>query len=156
MEVLIAMAVLAMLMVGVLQLFSLSFLTDSGSAARTDMTMRAQQVAENLRYLHLLRSRGQAVPADTGLPAAPSDGLRTALPWTGTEDTWAYWGPAGANVFEQARPPYRISYTYTTSPTAEHWFVTVTVTSENAPAGLTYVGSGAQAKRVEYVFQVRG
>jgi hypothetical protein len=156
MEVLIAMAVLAMLMVGVLQLFSISFLTDSGSAARTDMTMRAQQVAENLRYLHFLRSRGQAVPTDTGLPAAPSDGLRTALPWAGTEATWAYWGPAGANVFEQERPPYRISYTYTTSPTPQHWFVTVTVTSENAPAGLTYVGAGAKAKRVEYVFQVRG
>jgi prepilin-type N-terminal cleavage/methylation domain-containing protein len=153
-EVLIAMALLALLMVGILQLFSLSLLTDSGSAARTDMTLRAQQVAENLRYLHFLRSQGVAIPANTGIPASPSNDLTTDLPWIGTEPTWAYWGPAGANVFEQTRPPYRISYTYATSATLNYWFVTVSVVSEDAPAGLTYLGTSARAKRVDYVCQV--
>jgi prepilin-type N-terminal cleavage/methylation domain-containing protein len=153
-EVLIAMAMLALLMVGVLQLFSLSLLTDSGSAARSDMTLKAQQVAENLRYLHFLRSQGGAFPNGTGLPASPSNGLTTDLPWDGTESTWAYWGPAGANVFEQAEPPYRISYTYSASTTPNYWFVTVSVTSEAAPAGLSYIGPSARAKRVDYVCQV--
>jgi type II secretory pathway pseudopilin PulG len=153
-EVLIAMALLALLMVGILQLFSLSLLTDSGSAARTDMTLRAQQVAENLRYLHFLRSRGETIPAGTGIPASPSDGLTTDLPWDGTESTWAYWGPDGANVFEQTEPPYRVSYTYATSATPNYWFVTVSVVSEVAPTGLTYLGTSARAKRVDYVCQV--
>jgi hypothetical protein len=155
-EVLIAMAILALPMVGVLHLFSVSFLTDSGSAARTDMTMRAQQVAENLRYLHLLRERGTALPSDTGLPATPSNGLKTDLPWNGTEADWAYWGPNGANVFERTRPPYRISYTYSASTTPDHWVVTVTVTPENAAAGISYLGTSARAKKVDYVFQVHG
>lgn len=155
-EVLVAMAILALLMIGVLQLFSVSFLTDSGSAARTDMTMRAQQVAENLRYLHLLRARGTALPPGTGLPATPSDGLTTDLPWDGTEPAWSYWGPNGANVFERPRPPYRVSYTYTASTTPDHWFVTVTVTPGAASAGNAYLGTTARARKVDYVFQVRG
>jgi prepilin-type N-terminal cleavage/methylation domain-containing protein len=153
-EVLIAMAILALLMVGILQLFSLSLLTDSGSAARTDMTLKAQQVAENLRYLHFLRKQGGAMPADTLLPGSPSNGLKVDLPWQATDTGWAYWGPAGANVFEQERPPYRISYTYSASTTATYWFVTVTVTSENTATGMNYIGSGAKVKRVDYVCQV--
>lgn len=153
-EVLIAMAILAVLMVGVLQLFSIALLTDSGSAARTDMTMKAQQVAENLRYLHFLRKEGGALPGSTGLPASVTNGLKVDLPWIGTEPGWAYWGPNGANIFEQAKPPYRISYRYNTSGTPGYWFVTVSVVSENAPTGLTYLGSGAKVKRVDYVCQV--
>ena len=156
-EVLVAMAILAMLMVGVLQLFSLSLLTDSGSAARTDMTLKAQQVAENLRYLHFLRKQSGAMPTGTGLPATPSNGLRVDLPWQASDAGWAYWGPAGANVFEQEKPPYRISYTYSTSatpPAGSWWFVTVAVVSENAPTGMNYIGPGAKVKRVDYVCQV--
>ena len=154
-EVLIAMAILALLMVGVLQLFSLSLLTDSGSAARTDMTLKAQQVAENLRYLHFIRKSGGALPANTGLPATPTNGLVTNLPWDGSEATWAYWGPNGANVFEQPSPPYRISYTYATSTTPNYWFVTVSVVpSAPTAAGVSYLGANARSKRVDYVCQV--
>ena len=154
MEVLIAMAILALMMVGILQLFSLSLLTDSGSAARTDMTLKAQQVAENLRYLHFLRKQGGAMPPSTGIPATPSNSLKVDLPWQATDAGWSYWGPAGANVFQQEKPPYRISYTYSTSTTPSYWFVTVAVTSENAPTGMNYIGLGAKVKRVDYVCQV--
>ena len=154
-EVLIAMAILALLMVGVLQLFSLSLLTDSGSAARTDMTLKAQQVAENLRYLHFVRKSGGTLPANTGLPATPTDGLVTDLPYDGTEAEWAYWGPNGANVFEQASPPFRVSYTYAASTTPNYWFVTVSVIpSAPTAAGVNYLGTSARSKRVDYVCQV--
>jgi prepilin-type N-terminal cleavage/methylation domain-containing protein len=152
-EVLIAMAILALLMVGILQLFSLSLLTDSGSAARTDMTLKAQQVAENLRYLHFLRKQGGTMPAGTGLPT-PSNGLKVDLPWQASDAGWAYWGPAGANVFETEKPPYRVSYTYTTSATPAYWFVTVAIVSENTSTGMNYIGSAAKVKRVDYVCQV--
>lgn len=153
-EVLVAMAVLAVLMVGILQLFSLALITDSGSAARTDQTLRAQQVAENLRYLHYVRSEGGAMPANTGLPATPSNGLTVQLPYNSSGTGWAYWGPAGANVFDQENPPYRISYTYSTSATPGFWFVTVSVTPEHSTSGMSYVGPSARAKRVDYVCQV--
>ena len=153
-EVLVAMAILAMLMVGVLQLYSLALLTDSGSAARTDMTMKAQQVAENLRYLHFLRKQGGTLPADTGIPGSPSNGLKVDLPWQASDTGWGYWGPAGANVLEEEKPAYRISYTYSTSTTPTYWFLTVAVTAENAPANPAYIGTSARAKRVDYVCQV--
>lgn len=153
-EVLIAMAILALLMVGILQLFSLSLLTDSGSAARTDMTLKAQQVAENLRYLHFLRKQGGAMPTGTGLPATASNGLKVDLPWQASDAGWGYWGPAGANVFETEKAPYRVSYTYTTSTTPGYWFVTVAIVSENASTGMNYIGSAAKVKRVDYVCQV--
>lgn len=158
-EVLIAMAILAILMVGILQLFSLALLTDTGSASRSDMTLRAQQVAENLRYLHFIRTQDPAaVPANTGLPTAPSNELTVTLPRNGTTDTnaawWPYWGPAGTNVMYQENPPFSISYTYSASPTPNYWFVTVSVTSANAPTGMSYIGTSARAKRVDYVCQV--
>ena len=157
-EVLIAMAILALLMVGVLQLFSLSLLTDSGSAARTDMTLKAQQVAENLRYLHYLRRDDGPIPDHTGLPGRADivDGKSVDLPWLGTEDTWTYWGPNGANVFEQANPPYRVSYSYSASTTPNYWFVTVSVVpSAPTAAGVNFLGANARSKRVDYVCQVR-
>ncbi len=159
-EVLIAMAILALLMVGVLQLFSVALVTDVGSAARTDMTMKAQQTAENLRYLHFLRSRSTPLPAGTGIPATITDGAQVNLPWDGTEagePSWAYWGPAGANVMERAKGPYRVSYQYAASTTPNYWMVTVTVQSAQsggASPTTSYLGSQAQAKRVDYVFQV--
>lgn len=157
-EVLIAMAILAMLMVGVLQLFSLALLTDSGSAARTDMTLRAQQVAENIRYIHYLWKQNLAFPAAAGLPSRTSiiNGTTASLPYNSAMNptVFGYWGPNGANVFDRENPTYRISYTYSSSGTPNYWFLTVSVTFAEAPTGLSYVGPGARVKRVDYVCQV--
>ena len=98
------MALLAMLMVGVLQLFSLSLLTDSGSAARTDMTLKAQQVAENLRYLHFIRqSTPPTVPAG-GLLVTPANGATASLPYASGQTGWAYWGPVGRERLRAGEP----------------------------------------------------
>ncbi len=157
-EVLIAMAILAMLMVGVLQLFSLALLTDSGSASRSEMTLKAQQVAENLRYLHFLRaSNPAAVPAGALLAPSVAAGQSATLPYDSSQTGWAYWGPDGANVFEEENPAYRISYAYSASPgTPNYLFVTVSVTAGTPGAtSLGYVGTSAKVKRVDYVCQVR-
>jgi prepilin-type N-terminal cleavage/methylation domain-containing protein len=157
-EVLIAMAILAMLMVGVLQLFSLALLTDSGSASRSEMTLKAQQVAENLRYLHFLRSSNPgAVPTGALLASPVAAGQSAALPYASGQTGWEYWGPDGANVFEEENPAYRISYAYTASPdTPNYLFVTVSVTSGTPGAtSMSYVGPSAKVKRVDYVCQVR-
>ena len=157
-EVLIAMAILSLLMVGVLQLFSLALLTDSGSAARTDMTLRALQVAENLRYLHFLVRSERPVPDAAGLPdrATIADGTTVDIPHNSTidSDVFGYWGPNGANVYDREDPSYRISYRYSDSTTPGFWLVTVSVTYAEAPTGMSYVGAGAKVKRVDYVCQV--
>lgn len=158
MEVLVAMAILAMLMVGVLQLFSLALVTDSGSAARSDMTLKAQQVAENLRYLHFLRAGTTFAVPDGRMLVAPAAGATASLPYesSGTGSTgWAYWGPAGANVIEEENPAYRVSYAYSASTTPGFLFLTVSVTSAVPGAtSMSYVGDSAKAKRVDYVCQV--
>lgn len=154
-EVLVAMAILALLMVGVLQLFSLALVTDSGSAARSDLTLKAQQIAENLRYLHFLRSEATFTVPDGRMLVAPADGATANLPYDSSGTGWAYWGPAGANVIEEEDPPYRASYSYSTSTTPGFLFLTVSVTSA-VPGGtsMSYVGDSAKSKRVDYVCQV--
>ena len=155
MEVLVAMAILAMLMVGVLQLFSLALVTDSGSAARSDMTLKAQQVAENLRYLHFLRAGTTFAVPDGRMLVAPAAGASASLPYQSTGTGWAYWGPAGANVIEEENPAFRVSYAYSASTTPGFLFLTVTVTSAAPGAtSMSYVGENAKTKRVDYVCQV--
>ena len=155
MEVLVAMAILAMLMVGVLQLFSLALLTDSGSAARSDMTLKAQQIAENLRYLHVLRADTAFPVPDDRMLVAPANGASASLPYDSNGTGWAYWGPVGANVIEEENPPYRASYSYSSSTTPGFLFLTVTVTSAvPGSTSMSYVGDSAKVKRVDYVCQV--
>ena len=50
-------------MIGVLQIYSLALITNQGSAARTDLTYRAQQVVENLRMIQYFAKNGNVAPA---------------------------------------------------------------------------------------------
>jgi len=164
-EVMIAMLILALLMVGILEMFSLALLTDFGSAARTEMTVRAQQVLENIRYVHYLRRTASAnAPSATltGIPNPPSTSGETVnIPWNTSDSGWsvqyAYWGPGGANVVEGPKAPYRISYSYQLDATTRYWIVTVSVIPAEA-AGLAssrpYLGGGTRPKRVDYVAQI--
>ncbi len=163
-EVLVASLLLALVLVGVLELFSLSLLTGSGSAARTDLTYRCQQVVECLRHVHFLRhgsvGGGAAAPsAATGIPDTPSIGVKYRLPVTSADPGWNYWGPAGAAVMEEPGGSYRIFYTYADSGA----FWTVTVTAQTVPATAvpapapdsSLPGAGPSAKSVEYVAKLR-
>lgn len=165
-EVLVASLILALLMLGVLEMFSLSLLTDYGSAARTDLTYKCQQVVENIRYVQFLKNGGVTgsvapLSSATGIPDAPSVGTKYSLPYKSTDSTWAYWGPAGANVMEEAAGgPYQLFYTFTDS--GAFWTVTVTAqpTKKASPtvtaaSGKAYLGAGSVVKSVEYVAQLR-
>jgi hypothetical protein len=125
-EVLLAMTIMALVLVGILQMFSVSLVINKGSAARTQMLFRCQQVVENMRYMYFLSRGGYPTPpnmmdaahaagsamTDPGtLPVPISEVSKTFLPYTATDLMWPFWGPTGANVMEEDNGPYKISYT---------------------------------------------
>lgn len=168
-EVLVAIAILALMMVGILQMFSVALVTNYGSAARTEMTYKAQQVVENLRLIYFFARQGNNTLATAaGVPTTiVSTGTTPVLlPATSTDSTttltWAYWGPGGANCVEADNPPYRLGYSVTDG--GAFWIVTATATPVDNPAapigatplpgGRRYLGEGSKVKRVDYVAQL--
>ena len=169
-EVLLAMTIMALVLVGILQMFSVSLVINKGSAARTQMLFRCQQVVENIRYFYFLNRNATATPAlltDTGhvaaspmtvpgtLPIPLSDVAQTFLPYAATDATWPYWGPTGANVMEQENGPYKISYTIQRDAAQSTWVVTVSATPTDVGTATRYFGVGLTGggKRVDYVAQ---
>lgn len=167
-EVLIAVTILALLMVGVLEMFSLSLLVNAGSSARTTMTFKCQQVVENLRFGFYLNKQGAVVPGGLGLPVsagAVTPGTYT-IPYFngdsggGVAGSWAYWGPAGANVMEDEYGAYKISYVLV-NDVAQGVIATVSCvptddTSTNVTRRFFGVGTGTSAptKRIDYVAKI--
>lgn len=172
-EVLLAMAIMALVLVGILQMFSVSLVINKGSAARTQMLFRCQQVVENIRYFYYLNRNSAVTPAvltDTGhvsgaamtvpgtLPVPLSDVAQTFLPYTDPGSPcgcpWDYWGPAGANVMETSDGPYKISYTIQRDPAQSTWVITVSATPTDVATATRYFGIGLRSgKRVDYVVQ---
>lgn len=166
-EILIASTMLALLLIGILQMYSLSLLTDFGSAARTDLTYKCQQVVENLRYVQFLKNgkvTGSPAPiaANTGIPDVPALATKYYLPYESGDTGWAYWGPAGANVMEDpAGGPYQVFYEYVDN--GAFWTVTVTAQptgkasagADTPGSGKAFLGQSARLKSVEYVAQLR-
>jgi len=160
-EVLVAMAILSIMVAGILQLFSLALIASAGSAARTELLFRCQQVVENIRLCQrLVRSvPSLPVPVGSGVPNPFVDGTTVNLPYKDTEPTWAaayaFWGPAGANVIEESAGPYRISYSIARSSGSLNamWIVTVTaVPTDDAAATRRFFGLTPRTfKRVDYV-----
>jgi Tfp pilus assembly protein PilV len=157
-EVLIAMTIMALVLVGILQMFSVSLVVNRGSAARTQMLFKCQQVVENIRWYYFVTQNSLAAPAGTGIPALGA--VTVNLPYLGTEPEWAFWGPTGANVMEAANGPYKISYVIQ-QDTAQNvtplsaWVITVSAVPTNVAGAAHYVGIGTQpsGKRVDYVAQ---
>lgn len=169
-EILIALAILALLMVGVLQMFSLALLTNVGSGARTDLLYRAQQVVENLRLVYALQETGNpAARAASGVPATLAATGPVFLPhYNGdsTSLTWNYWGPTGAGILDEEYAPYRIFYTVEDRDPL-FWLVTVTAAPVDHPDLLAlgvlsappaqarrYRGAGSKVKIVTYAAQI--
>lgn len=153
-EVLIALFIMLLLMLGVLQMFTMAYLENLGSAARTDLTFRAQQFVENLRLLNALSDRTPSVTvANTGItfPLADTGGVaHTVNPATAT-----YWGSTGANVVTTTSP-FTLAYQIVDpSPAQPTGLVTVTVTITPATTGAyRYKGIGIRRKTIEYTAQV--
>jgi hypothetical protein len=171
-EILIALTILAVMMVGILQMFSLALLTNNGSAARTELLYRAQQVVENLRLIYYFEAQGQpalrvaaGVTAYAALPGVA--GKTYYLPYKGVDSTdgptWTYWGPDGFNVVPGSLLPYRLSYTIEDRTPEPFWLVTVTATPIDNPK-LTlpaveanarhFLGSSSKIKIVTYAAQI--
>ena len=63
------MTIMALVLVGILQMFSVSLIINKGAAARTQMLFKCQQVVENIRWYYFVTSNGLATPPLTGIPA---------------------------------------------------------------------------------------
>jgi hypothetical protein len=159
-EVLLAMTIMALVLVGILQMFSVSLIINKGAAARTQMLFKCQQVVENIRWYYFVTRNNLAVPLGTGIPAL-ADGLIVNLPYDGTPtDQWAFWGPAGANVMETPNGPYQVRYEIHQDPLQNvaplaAWVVTVSAVPTNVPGATRYFGisTSGSGKRVDYVAQ---
>jgi hypothetical protein len=167
------MTIMALVLVGILQMFSVSLVINKGSAARTQMLFKCQQVVENFRYFYYLTRASGGVPPPIGdaahatgaamtvpgtlpllLDAAHGKVAQTFLPYNATDATWTYWGPAGANVMEQEDGPYKISYTIDQDPVQNVWVITVSAIPTDVATATHYFGVGiASGKRVDYVAQ---
>lgn len=146
-EILVALAILLVVAVAIIQLFSLSYLVNMGSLARTDLQYRAERVAESLRYL-------RALPSGVSLPSGCPD-LRSitgaVAPTTIPNDPAdACWGVAGFRVVEQTQNPFVLSYEITDGGPV--WVITVTARPRGT--GPRYLGMAIAAKGVRYVAQV--
>jgi hypothetical protein len=161
-EVLLAMTIMALVLVGILQMFSVSLIVNKGSAARTQMLFKCQQVVENIRWYYFVTRSGLASPVGTGIPALGA--VTVNLPYTtGQLAALPFWGPTGANVMEAPDGPYQISYTIVNdvtqqlqgTPPLNVWVITVSAVPTNVAGATRYFGisTSGSGKRVDYVAQ---
>jgi prepilin-type N-terminal cleavage/methylation domain-containing protein len=160
-EVLIAMAIMALMIVGILQMFFVALSINIGSSARTQLTFKAQQVAENIRYLQYMAQQYSAAPSGTGVLTGQSMTAGSYnLPYLGSESEYAYWGPNGVNVIEGPKMPYRLSYSVADNTQSNTWVVTVTAVPVQASSGAAqggtelYRGTNVLKQKVQYVFSM--
>lgn len=154
-EVLVALFIMMILMLGILQMFSVAYMENMGVAARTEMTYKAQQFVENLRYLQCLSLATTPVfVPNTGInfPLADSGGVQQIDPSAAT-----YWNSANAGVVDPGAP-YILRYSVTnTNPASTMWAVTVMVDpvgSRPGDVGSRYVGMGIMGKAVVFSAEI--
>jgi Tfp pilus assembly protein PilV len=133
-EAVIAFFILLVVMLAVLEMFSLSIAVNRGSLARTDLAYRCEQVIETLRLEPSLK------PASRNACAPLTGTFPVTLPQTGCE---AYWGPSRANV-TMADAPFTISYSIDSN-------LVLTVEGRANLSGTQYLGSANITKVVRYV-----
>lgn len=153
-EVLVALLIFLFLMLGVLQMFGLAFITANAAGARTEMTYKAQQLIENMRYLNsLYKSNPTAIPSDLSTWFPLSDGATYDLSTMSATDLAAsYWGPGKTDVVESVNPRYAL--TMSVQDGGGYWNLTVTAKANTAAGVNPYIGGVGQRKVVEYVAQL--
>ena len=160
------MTIMALVLVGILQMFSVSLIINKGAAARTQMLFKCQQVVENIRWYYFVTANSLAAPTNTGIPPLAAGTVN--LPYVTTDAGWDFWGPSGANVMERDSGPYTISYTLVNDNGAggqqlnngtNVWVITVSAVPTKvagAPGDPRYFGIDIKTgggKRVDYVAQ---
>lgn len=143
-EVLISFFILFVVTLAVLELFSLSITVNLGSAARTEMSYKAQLVAETVRMQSFFE---RETLAGRNSVCCPLIAGTVVLPPSGCEN---FWGPDGVNAW-RADAPYALEYQITNAGA----FRQVTVTAYPMTTGATrYPGAGIPNKAVRYVAQL--
>lgn len=169
-EALIAMTMMALVIAGILQMFSLSLLMSFGAASRTELTVKCEQVVENLRIAQMYAKTPYSDPTlanatgiySAGTPVAA--GTVVTLPYSQAELTASpYWGPTQANVVEGPDLPYRLSFVVSSDVNAPPNAVLVTVTAttvgnttvattqNQGPSQKRFYLGMSKVKRVDYV-----
>ncbi len=156
-EVLVALLILLLIMVGVMQLFATALVSDRGADARTELSFKAQQVVEVLRMANsIARTSGGTLPTalngTTGLSSLPIAGTQayTELPKTSSDAYWGFWGPGGTGVIDDEGARYVLGYQITDGDTTGvrgAWVITVTAQPKNPGRYLDVRGN----KVVRYV-----
>ena len=142
-EVLVAFFLLFVVTLAVLQLLSAAYLVNLGSIVRTELTYRAEQVAEQIRIQRYRVNILMVTPDDTCIPVGSS----ASKAITPSDATCApVWGPAGANVID-TNSRYTINYLINTNNSVTVQAVPLTTGSNQ------YLGPTA-TKAVVYVAQL--
>ncbi len=160
-EVLVALLILMVIMVGVLALFSSALVSDRAAEARTELSFKAEQVVETLRMANAIAKRGSVpaslVPSVTG-QVFPISGVTSQfvdLPESPNDAYWGFWGAPGPNNpngmgVMSATGRYSIGYQITDGDVSGNpgmWIVTVTARSRGVKGYLR----GGGFKVVRYV-----
>lgn len=155
-EVLIALFVLMVLLIGILQMFSAAFVINQKSSLKTLQAYKCQQIAENIRMARIIFGTAGAVPINSGIEF--NDGFTYSIPYMAGDDGWAYWGPAGANIVEEQGAKYRLYYRMNQEIPpggTPVWNLTVTaVEASKIEDGENPYDDRPSLRRVEYVTQM--
>ncbi len=153
-ETLIAFLILFFVLVSVLEMFTMAYAVNMGSAARTDLTYRAQRVAEVIRTIYAFEVRQPTTFAtlqtNSGVNLAAQMNTTVVLPPTGTE---SFWGSGWANVIEQ-NAPYALTYQVAPGTGGARWTVTVVAQTRTGGNGTQFQGIIGPGKAVRYAASI--
>jgi len=142
-EVLVALAILLLVLVSILQLFSLSLLSFHATSAHRDMMRRAQEVVEIFR---LVVSTNDTSNTSGILPLS----ARTMqLPRSSSDTGYSFWGPSNFDVVKEGSP-YQITVNIADGG---DWLITVFVEPKTATGGKEYLGPVSR-KGVRYAARI--
>jgi Tfp pilus assembly protein PilV len=161
-EVLIAMAIMSLMIVGTLQMFFVALASSQNASTRTQLTFKAQQVAENIRFLQYQAQQYAQTSTQfaSGLTIPITAATQGSLPYTQSDPYYAYWGPAGTNIIEGEKMPYKINYSIADNTSAQTWIVTITAVPVQASSSAgsagsdLYRGPNLMQQKVQYVFSM--
>jgi type II secretory pathway pseudopilin PulG len=147
-EVVIALLILLILMVGILQMFSMAFASNMNAGATTDLIYKAQQTAEILKYAFYQQGTGGVT---VGLPSGALDAGTHTLPASNSDAGWDFWGPEKMGVVDRPGTPYEVRYTV--ADAGADWTLVVSARPRTS-GGARYVGAALKGKVVEYAVQI--
>ncbi|MCX7895296.1 MAG: prepilin-type N-terminal cleavage/methylation domain-containing protein [Thermoanaerobaculum sp.] len=150
-EVLVALAILLFVALAIVELFTMSYLANMGSLARTDLQYRAERLAESIRYMyaiHRQRNVDQPIPA-CGINFSAITPGEVAIP---NDPNHPCWGYPLFRVVDADLVNARYELRYEITDEGQLWLVTVRAYPRET--GIRYLGMAIAAKGVRYVAQL--